>query len=771
MKIYKHIFLFFIPTVLLGQTLSGYVRDFEQLLPLAYTNILIEGTYRGTTSNRDGFYQMKLKPGNYDLLFQFMGYSSKTITVQIDTLDVNLNIDLQPQVLPFDAIAVYADQKSEAELLILKASEQKRISRRYIRNYACHSYCKTSYRSALKDRIAYGGISETYSKLTFNAPHHWCEQVLSQKQSANIPESLNMIAGNTFLDINADRIDLGDKQIIGPTASDGIAYYRYEIVDTLYQDDLRIYEIGFSPQNRNIPAMSGTLYLVDRYFIIKKIDAHLNEACDYDMFENIHIIQTYRTIEDSLFLPEYSFRESKFVIDIPEFPPMLVRKENFRENYNLNNDDNLILADMPAVIFMNSMPFDSATMYFPPLNADEARAYVQIDSLVRYNATVRLMTATFKTLDKYAALSGLPVGPFSEFFRFNKVEGVFTGFSLDSKGLFKQASFSTGLGYGWSDRKFKYSIASGLHLPTKRYTVNLTLDAYNRLATRESLTIYPMWMNTLKSIFQEFDYFDYYYASGYRCGADLLLNRWVFRANYRNEYHTEADRHVTHGLFHQHAFAPNVEMATGKQVGFEMHVAYSDIQYRKSNLETKMIPNQNYWQCEWGLQTGVPGWGSDFDFVRLEMLLFLGQNTYHNGFFEASLLLGTSWGNLSSQYLFELASGHTGYRIYNAFATLKPNSMAGKTKCAVFLEHNFHDSIFRLLHFPVTWEFSLIYNSGWVGNRTPDQLMYNAFYSEAGFGLNKILNLIKLNFIWRTREITGSQLFYFNVEVDDFDIF
>ena len=121
-------------------------------------------------------------------------------------------------------------------------------------------------------------------------------------------------------------------------------------------------------------------------------DAQLNAKCNYDVFENIHIIQNYKTIDDSLFLPDYSLRESDFVIDIPKFPLLIVRKENFRENYILNSDENIIHPDYAAVVFKNTMPFDSVRMHIPPLNKDESQAYVKIDSLVHKNKKLLLLT-------------------------------------------------------------------------------------------------------------------------------------------------------------------------------------------------------------------------------------------------------------------------------------------------------------------------------------------------------------------------------------------
>lgn len=541
MKLTNLIIVFLLHTTITsGQSVSGYIKDFESGNPLQYSNISINGTYRGTTSNIDGFFRLALKPGKYQILFQYMGYKSKFIDVQIINQDVKLNIELHPQVLPLDAITVYSNQKSEIELLILKASKQKRKSMKYIKNYFCNSYTKTSYRSGIKNVKAYGGIFETYSELYFNSPNKWHEIILSQKQSSNFPKSVNMVSGNTFLDINTDRIQIGKKELIGPTAPDAITHYNYKMLDTLYQDSDRIFKINFSPKNNNAPSMSGTIYLVDNLFIIKKIDALLNADCNYDVFENIHIIQNYKTINDSLFLPDYSFRESHFVIDIPKFPLLIERKENYRENYILNSDENIIHPDLNAVMFKNSLPFDSVKMYIPPLNKDESQAYLKIDSIVHNNKKILLMTNMLKLLDTYAWVRTQPIGEFSDFFRFNRVEGLFTGLSINTKEYIKPLSCKIGYGYGFSDKKSKYFLSPRIKLQHKNLASSLTLNAYDEIKTRENNQQYPVWLNTYSSIFNDFDYFDYYYAKGYKIHTDFLINRITLSAAYENESHLMA---------------------------------------------------------------------------------------------------------------------------------------------------------------------------------------------------------------------------------------
>jgi hypothetical protein len=82
----KQLFLFFAifcAGQLLSQTfvLSGRIHDKADALPFA--TILVKGTTIGTNSNSNGLYTLKLPAGVYDITFQFIGYTKRTVKVEL----------------------------------------------------------------------------------------------------------------------------------------------------------------------------------------------------------------------------------------------------------------------------------------------------------------------------------------------------------------------------------------------------------------------------------------------------------------------------------------------------------------------------------------------------------------------------------------------------------------------------------------------------------------------------------------------------------------
>ncbi|MEO6166605.1 MAG: carboxypeptidase-like regulatory domain-containing protein, partial [Chitinophagales bacterium] len=77
-------------------TISGLVTD-EVNHPLPYANVYLKGTTQGATTNAEGQYSISLQPGNYQLVFSYVGYLQVIKNVTVENVPVQLNVQLQPE--------------------------------------------------------------------------------------------------------------------------------------------------------------------------------------------------------------------------------------------------------------------------------------------------------------------------------------------------------------------------------------------------------------------------------------------------------------------------------------------------------------------------------------------------------------------------------------------------------------------------------------------------------------------------------------------------
>jgi len=102
---------------------KGTVTD-EAGNPLPGVNILVKGTQKGTTTDFDGFYKLKV-PLNSTLVFSYMGYGTKEIKI---TRPGTYNVQLKPKAESLEAVVVTAMGIKKKEKSLGYAVQEVKVS-------------------------------------------------------------------------------------------------------------------------------------------------------------------------------------------------------------------------------------------------------------------------------------------------------------------------------------------------------------------------------------------------------------------------------------------------------------------------------------------------------------------------------------------------------------------------------------------------------------------------------------------------------------------
>ena len=96
--------------------------------PLAFANVIIKGTTKGTTSDFDGIYILEnIEPGEYIIQFSFVGYETQEIpTTIVANETVTLNVSMGPSSAKLDEVVIKTTVKRESETALLL--EQKKAT-------------------------------------------------------------------------------------------------------------------------------------------------------------------------------------------------------------------------------------------------------------------------------------------------------------------------------------------------------------------------------------------------------------------------------------------------------------------------------------------------------------------------------------------------------------------------------------------------------------------------------------------------------------------
>jgi len=95
----------------MGQSISGTISSEDK--PLVGANIVIEGSDIGTVSSVDGAFSVEVPAGEHNVVASFIGYSSTTKVVVVDSIDVVVDFSLGIDAIAMTALEVLASRADE----------------------------------------------------------------------------------------------------------------------------------------------------------------------------------------------------------------------------------------------------------------------------------------------------------------------------------------------------------------------------------------------------------------------------------------------------------------------------------------------------------------------------------------------------------------------------------------------------------------------------------------------------------------------------------
>ena len=158
-----HLFAFYAS----GNDIKGVITNEEgEVIPFA--TIYTHQTGSGTTTNMEGFYQLKLEPGEYDLVFQHLGYTTveKHVVVGLNVLE--LNIELKQESIVLKPVEIRAKNEDPAYTIMRKAIAKSKFHQQQLDSYSATVYVKGSGRLIdapffIRKTLAKEGVDSTFT--------------------------------------------------------------------------------------------------------------------------------------------------------------------------------------------------------------------------------------------------------------------------------------------------------------------------------------------------------------------------------------------------------------------------------------------------------------------------------------------------------------------------------------------------------------------------------------------------------------------------------
>lgn len=302
-------------------TLRGTIYG-ENSRKLAYANIYIKGSSYGTSANAQGQYQIELEPGDYEIVFQHLGYKQRIEKVSIQK-DMSLDITLTLLELQIRDVVINANE-DPAIAVIRKAIEKRKYFLNVVESYSCDAYVKGLQRiieapdRILGRRINRSGIltgpnnsgvlylSESQSRLYYKRPNKFHEVVYSSKVSGAASGFTFNSAQNFYFNFYERSISIpfiAQRPFICPLSESAFFYYNYKMLGAYQEGERLVNKILVTPKRKNDPCFSGVLSIVEDNWNIHSLELYLTKRNGIQYIDTLKVTQYFIPVMNDIWLP------------------------------------------------------------------------------------------------------------------------------------------------------------------------------------------------------------------------------------------------------------------------------------------------------------------------------------------------------------------------------------------------------------------------------------------------------------------------------------
>ena len=293
-----------------AQVLHGRITDTSGL-PMGAASVYVSALRQGTTSNSEGFYEMALPRGTWQVTWQFLGYTPVTREITVDDTDMNADITLQEQLYEIPAVRVSASGEDPANYIMRKTIGMAPFHLRQVKRYVAEVYIRgggsvDKIPRMLKRRMKIEAddtsleegryyFSESVNIITFNAPDRYVNRVVSSHSSESLGS--NEVSPMSYIEASFYQPVLVDIAI-SPLAPNAFSHYSFRFLGSTSQDDYVIDKISVIPRRQSQQLFSGVIYIVEDLWAIHSLDL-TNE----NITGSIRVRQLYTPVESGIWMP------------------------------------------------------------------------------------------------------------------------------------------------------------------------------------------------------------------------------------------------------------------------------------------------------------------------------------------------------------------------------------------------------------------------------------------------------------------------------------
>jgi len=303
---------------------SGKVTDATTGEPIPYAKVYYKNSHLGATTSFEGFYSIKSSQADDSLTVEYLGYTPKSKHIKKGQTQV-VNFQIESSETQMGEVTIHPGENPAWRILRAVWAHKSKNDKTYLTAYQYKSYSKielsaTNISDKFKNstlmkpfknifdslKMISGDdgktiipffISESFSDIYYlKNPELKSEHIRASKLSGVGLEDGSLVSqlmGSSLQDYNFydNWVQIIDKGFISPIADGGLAFYRYYLIDSMVIDGKYCYKIEFKPKLDKDLAFTGTMWINDTSFALKRIIVAVDKKANINFIRTLHIQQ------------------------------------------------------------------------------------------------------------------------------------------------------------------------------------------------------------------------------------------------------------------------------------------------------------------------------------------------------------------------------------------------------------------------------------------------------------------------------------------------
>lgn len=776
------------------KTLRGLVKDAHSDEAIAFASVTFKGTSMGAITDSVGRFAFTVNDWPSDtLVISYVGYETYFLTMDHAKNDMDVTIPMQRGTT--DDVVIVKSKIDKGLWLWKKVVEHKPQNNRYkFDNFSYELYNKLevdlkNFKSLQKitrfkplrpinDLINQNidtseGIKILPTYLTEAISNYYYQKKPMKRREEIIGANTNGIKNESMvkflggmdqvINVYNNFINVFNKEFISPVSDNGDFYYKYTVADTQYISGERYYHLLFRPRRKGMNTFEGDCWVHFGSFAVQKMNLVLDKSADVNFMERFSYIQEYTRLADS----NWFVSREKLVVDVApvgdKTPGIIGRKTSTYRNVIINDSSVVArlklnkeleeIVTVPGAQQKDNTYWESAR--HEELSTTEKNIVKMIDTIMNAPVYQKLTKQLEFMGTGYFDVGNVRLGSAYNWFSGNAWEGFRMRFDVASNKHFnRKFMYHTYLAYGFSDKKLK-GMGELFFLPKKdprqywaltykndldfgqRYYGEISSDNIFSFAVRKP-GVPVKFMNLAEGSFEFFN---------------ELPNGFSVKATAANKTYTPLAN-----LLPADAFGEGMKRLTTTELSVRLRFAFLE-KFLESTFYRASLGSP-YPIVEATYTKGVSGiLNSRYNYSKILASVSDYIKTPPFGIINYQLYAGKTFGTAPYMFL-DVAPGNEMY-YYNkyAFNTMIRYQYVHDQFAGINYEHNIGNGIFKLIpksKFRQFYTIKALWGSLSEANKALNFQPGHSFlsldgktYLELGTGVDNILRVLRVDFIWR----------------------